>query len=99
MLECFNSKYLNNISKCAEQLLALILILFNFILILNVNTLHWEPHLVPALLDLLFVITLPHFLFLSPGESGAEPVQPPLTPDLPVTAPSSQSQTEKDAYS
>ncbi|XP_036929244.1 thyroglobulin [Acanthopagrus latus] len=33
------------------------------------------------------------------GESGAEPVQPALTPVLPVAAPSSQSQTEKDAYS
>ncbi|XP_044062749.1 thyroglobulin isoform X2 [Siniperca chuatsi] len=33
------------------------------------------------------------------GESGAEPVQPALTPELPVAAPSSQSQTEKDAYS
>ncbi|XP_045901457.1 thyroglobulin [Micropterus dolomieu] len=33
------------------------------------------------------------------GESGAEPVQPSLTAELPVAAPSSQSQTEKDAYS
>ncbi|XP_049439347.1 thyroglobulin isoform X1 [Epinephelus fuscoguttatus] len=33
------------------------------------------------------------------GESGAEPVQPALTAELPVAAPSSQSQTEKDAYS
>uniref|UniRef100_UPI003AB02372 thyroglobulin n=1 Tax=Centroberyx gerrardi TaxID=166262 RepID=UPI003AB02372 len=33
------------------------------------------------------------------GELGAEPVQPALTPDLPVVQPSSQSQTEKDAYS
>ncbi|XP_030249432.1 thyroglobulin-like [Sparus aurata] len=33
------------------------------------------------------------------GELGAEPVQPTLTPVLPVAAPSSQSQTEKDAYS
>ncbi|XP_041844793.1 thyroglobulin isoform X2 [Melanotaenia boesemani] len=32
------------------------------------------------------------------GESGAEPIQPVLTPDLPVVSPSSQSQTEKDAY-
>ncbi|XP_051255191.1 LOW QUALITY PROTEIN: thyroglobulin [Dicentrarchus labrax] len=33
------------------------------------------------------------------GESGVEPVRPALTPELPVAAPSSQSQTEKDAYS
>ncbi|XP_067456388.1 thyroglobulin [Thunnus thynnus] len=34
------------------------------------------------------------------GELGAEPVRPALlTPVLPVAAPSSQSQTEKDAYS
>ncbi|XP_068999898.1 thyroglobulin [Embiotoca jacksoni] len=33
------------------------------------------------------------------GELGAEPVQPVLTSDLPVAAPSSQSQTEKDTYS
>ncbi|XP_035529108.1 DC-STAMP domain-containing protein 2 [Morone saxatilis] len=33
------------------------------------------------------------------GETGAEPVRPALTPELPVAAPSSQSQTEKDAYS
>ncbi|XP_031582758.2 thyroglobulin [Oreochromis aureus] len=33
------------------------------------------------------------------GASGAEPVQPALTSELPVAAPSSQSQTEKDAYS
>ncbi|XP_030606071.1 thyroglobulin [Archocentrus centrarchus] len=32
------------------------------------------------------------------GASGAEPVQPVLPPELPVAAPSSQSQTEKDAY-
>ncbi|XP_037639451.1 thyroglobulin [Sebastes umbrosus] len=32
------------------------------------------------------------------GDSGAEPVQPALTPELPLAAPSSQSQTEKDAY-
>ncbi|XP_022617276.1 thyroglobulin [Seriola dumerili] len=33
------------------------------------------------------------------AESGAEPVQPALTPELPVASPSSQSQAEKDAYS
>lgn len=33
------------------------------------------------------------------GEAGAEPIQPALIPELPVAAPSSQSQTEKDAYS
>ncbi|XP_071324918.1 thyroglobulin isoform X1 [Trachinotus anak] len=33
------------------------------------------------------------------GELGAEPVQPVLTAELPVAAPSSQSQTEKDSYS
>uniref|UniRef100_UPI0037E75E30 thyroglobulin n=1 Tax=Semicossyphus pulcher TaxID=241346 RepID=UPI0037E75E30 len=33
------------------------------------------------------------------GEVGAEPIQPALTLELPVAAPSSQSQTEKDAYS
>ncbi|CAJ1061236.1 thyroglobulin [Xyrichtys novacula] len=33
------------------------------------------------------------------GNLGAEPVQPVLTLDLPVAVPSSQSQTEKDAYS
>lgn len=33
------------------------------------------------------------------GASGAEPVQPALTSELPVAAPSNQSQTEKDAYS
>lgn len=33
------------------------------------------------------------------GELGAEPVQPALSLELPVAAPSSQSQTEKDAYS
>ncbi|KAM3613491.1 uncharacterized protein V6R79_000394 [Siganus canaliculatus] len=33
------------------------------------------------------------------GESGAEPVLSALTPVLPTAAPSSQSQTEKDAYS
>ncbi|KAF1388560.1 hypothetical protein PFLUV_G00091540 [Perca fluviatilis] len=33
------------------------------------------------------------------GESGAEPVQLALSPELPLAAPSSQSQTEKDAYS
>ncbi|XP_070767606.1 thyroglobulin [Enoplosus armatus] len=33
------------------------------------------------------------------GELGAEPVQPALTPELPVAAPSNQSHTEKDAYS
>lgn len=35
-------------------------------------------------------------LLLSSGELGAEPV---LTPELPVAAPSGQSQAEKDAYS
>ncbi|XP_008304814.1 thyroglobulin [Stegastes partitus] len=34
----------------------------------------------------------------STGELGAEPVQPVLTAELPVAAPSSQSQTEKDGY-
>ncbi|XP_074540315.1 thyroglobulin [Halichoeres trimaculatus] len=33
------------------------------------------------------------------GNLGAEPVQPAMTLELPVVAPSSQSQTEKDAYS
>ncbi|XP_065814204.1 thyroglobulin [Labrus bergylta] len=33
------------------------------------------------------------------GNSGAEPVQPALTLAIPLAAPSSQSQTEKDAYS
>ncbi|XP_026172427.1 thyroglobulin isoform X2 [Mastacembelus armatus] len=33
------------------------------------------------------------------GELGVEPVQPALTPELPLAAPSSQSQTGKDTYS
>ncbi|KAK5619909.1 hypothetical protein CRENBAI_005443 [Crenichthys baileyi] len=32
------------------------------------------------------------------GELGAEPLQTALTPELPLAAPSSQSQTKKDAY-
>ncbi|KAM8825960.1 LOW QUALITY PROTEIN: thyroglobulin [Synchiropus picturatus] len=39
------------------------------------------------------------FVFLCPGEMGAEPMQPSVTLDLPVAAPGGQSQTEKDAYS
>lgn len=39
------------------------------------------------------------YLSLSAGESGAEPGQVALSPDIPLDAPSSQSQAKKDTYS